>query len=138
MALLDSQNTKAKRGDKISLLMNKYETYKRNYAANIKFDSGVENLSKCKVRIVPFDKTLLSDVTMKYTPMMLIHIYFDTETFDMIERDVKMTLPGILGLIGGTMGLFTGFSILSAVEICYFTARFFMSRRIWRRPLKDV
>ena len=29
-----------------------------------------------------------------------------------------------LGLIGGTMGLLTGFSILSAVEIIYFLLRF--------------
>ena len=29
-----------------------------------------------------------------------------------------------LGLVGGTMGLLTGFSILSAVEITYFLVRF--------------
>ena len=29
-----------------------------------------------------------------------------------------------LGLIGGTMGLLTGFSILSAVEIVYFLLRY--------------
>ena len=32
-----------------------------------------------------------------------------------------------LGLIGGTMGLLTGFSILSAVEIIYYLLRFFKS-----------
>ena len=31
-----------------------------------------------------------------------------------------------LGLIGGTMGLFTGFSLVSGVEIIYFVIRFFM------------
>ena len=30
-----------------------------------------------------------------------------------------------MGLIGGTMGLLTGFSILSGVEIVYFIIRFF-------------
>ena len=30
-----------------------------------------------------------------------------------------------LGLIGGTMGLLTGFSILSGVEIVYYLLRFF-------------
>ena len=29
-----------------------------------------------------------------------------------------------IGLVGGTMGLLTGFSILSIVEILYFSARF--------------
>ena len=38
-----------------------------------------------------------------------------------------MTLEAQLGLIGGTMGLLTGFSILSGVEILYYIAKFFMS-----------
>ena len=33
-----------------------------------------------------------------------------------------------LGLIGGTMGLFTGFSILSGIEILYFIAKFFFEK----------
>ena len=33
-----------------------------------------------------------------------------------------------LGLIGGTMGLFTGFSILSGIEIVYFAAKFFLMK----------
>ena len=32
-----------------------------------------------------------------------------------------------LGLIGGTMGLLTGFSILSGVEIVYYAAKFLLS-----------
>ena len=32
-----------------------------------------------------------------------------------------------LGLVGGTMGLLTGFSILSGVEIIYFLLRFFQA-----------
>ena len=41
-----------------------------------------------------------------------------------------MTLEAQLGLIGGTMGLLTGFSILSGVEIIYYLIKFFMSLRI--------
>ena len=66
------------------------------------------------------------------TSLQLIQIYFDTDTFDEIEKDVKVTLEAQLGLIGGTMGLFTGFSILSGVEIIYFAIKFFMSRRTSR------
>ena len=74
----------------------------------------------------------------------MVHIYFGTSTFDRVEKDVKVyivvvhtktmnldfkvTLVGQLGLIGGTMGLFTGFSILSGIEIFYFTAKFFFER----------
>ena len=65
-------------------------------------------------------------------PLKLIQIYFDTATYDEIERDVKVTLEAQLGLIGGTMGLLTGFSILSGVEIIYFVIKLFMSLRITR------
>ena len=64
--------------------------------------------------------------------MQVIQIYFDTATYDEIERDVKVTLNAQLGLIGGTMGLLTGFSILSGVEILYYLAKFFMSLRFVR------
>ena len=36
----------------------------------------------------------------------------------------KVTTEAALGLIGGTMGLLTGFSILSGVEIIYYLLRF--------------
>ena len=62
----------------------------------------------------------------------MIQIYFDTATYDKIERDVKVTINAQLGLIGGTMGLLTGFSILSGVEIIYYLAKLFMSLRLVR------
>ena len=39
-------------------------------------------------------------------------------------RPPKVTTEAQLGLIGGTMGLLTGFSILSGVEIIYYLLRF--------------
>ena len=66
---------------------------------------------------------------MDYPPLQLVQIYFDTATYDEIERDVKVTLEAQLGLIGGTMGLLTGFSILSGVEIVFFVVKFFLSLR---------
>ena len=61
-----------------------------------------------------------------------IEIYFDTSTYDKVEQDKKMTLKAQIGLIGGTMGLLTGFSILSGVEIIYYALKFFVSLRIAR------
>ena len=40
-------------------------------------------------------------------------------------NDDQVTTEAQLGLIGGTMGLLTGFSILSGVEIVYYLIRFF-------------
>ena len=54
-----------------------------------------------------------------------MEIYFDTDTFDDIERDKKIKTEAQLSLIGGTMGLLTGFSILSGVQIIYYLFRYF-------------
>ena len=54
-------------------------------------------------------------------------------TYDLIEKDAKLTLEAQLGLIGGTMGLFSGFSTLSAVEILYFASKFNWSKIKWRK-----
>ena len=53
----------------------------------------------------------------------MVEIYFDTATFDDIERDKKIKTEAQLSLIGGTMGLLTGFSIISGVEIIFFLIR---------------
>ena len=55
----------------------------------------------------------------------LVRIYFDTATFDDIERDEKIKTEAQLSLIGGTMGLFSGFSIISGIEIIFFLVKIF-------------
>ena len=52
-----------------------------------------------------------------------MRIYFDTPTFDRITKDRAAKFVDMLSAIGGTMGLLTGFSIISAVEILYFAAK---------------
>ena len=52
--------------------------------------------------------------------LRLVRIYFDTPTFDRIEKDSAVKGVDMLSAIGGTMGLLTGFSIISGVEIIYF------------------
>ena len=52
--------------------------------------------------------------------MKFVRIYFGTQTFDRIEKDVAAKFVDMLSAIGGTMGLLTGFSIISGVEILYF------------------
>ena len=55
--------------------------------------------------------------------MRYVKIYFDTPTFDRIEKDRAAKFVDMLSAIGGTMGLLTGFSIISGVEILYFAAK---------------
>ena len=89
---------------------------------------------------------------LEHAPLESVHIYFDTATYDEIERDekvtflaalglviktsyknhnadvgnyLKVTMEAQLGLIGGTLGLLTGFSILSGVEIIHYLLRLY-------------
>ena len=55
----------------------------------------------------------------------LVQIFFDTTSFDEIERDEKTNFETQISTIGGTMGLFTGFSIISGIEIIYFAVKIF-------------
>ena len=56
-----------------------------------------------------------------------MRISFDTPTFDRISKDKSAKPADILSAIGGTMGLLTGFSIISLVEIAYFAVKFVLN-----------
>ena len=76
-------------------------------------------LSFCKTTVIKFILGKeLSNSTLK-----LVQIYFDTATFDNIDQDKQIKTEAQLSLIGGTMGLLTGFSIISGVEIVFFLFR---------------
>ena len=63
-------------------------------------------------------------MTMK---LELVRIYFDATSFDQINKDRSNTAIDKLSAIGGTMGLLTGFSIISGVEIVYFIIKIFVN-----------
>ena len=55
-----------------------------------------------------------------------VRIYFDATSFDKITKDRSDSAIDKLSAIGGTMGLLTGFSIISGVEIVYFIIKIFL------------
>ena len=59
--------------------------------------------------------------------LRFVRSYFNTPTFDRIEKDRAAKFVDMLSAIGGTMGLLTGFSIISGVEIIYFSAKIILS-----------
>ena len=67
----------------------------------------------------------------------MIQVYFDdyTTTYDEVERSQKATIQIMLATVGGMMGLLTGFSILSGVEIVYFAAKIFLSKLKGRKTI---
>ena len=111
-------------------LIESYYEYKKSIARNIYFNGEKRNggMSAKKDSI----NNLISVSTLPYN-VQLVNVYLSTATFDEIEKDVKVTTEAALGLIGGTMGLFTGFSILSAVEIIYHLLKAFLSLLIFKR-----
>ena len=73
--------------------------------------------------------TLLCILYLDYqweNKLRYVRIYFDTPTFDKIPKDRAAKFVDMLSAIGGTMGLLTGFSIISGVEILYFSAKIFL------------
>ena len=57
----------------------------------------------------------------------LVRIYFDATSFDQITKDRSDSAMDKLSAIGGTLGLLTGFSIISGVEIVYFGVKIILS-----------
>ena len=57
-----------------------------------------------------------------------MRIFFDTPTINKVTKDRAAKFVDMLSAIGGTMGLLTGFSIISAVEILYF-----VTNAVWRK-----
>ena len=65
--------------------------------------------------------------------MRVVQVFFASATYDKVKHDVKVSVEAALGLIGGTMGLFTGFSVLSGIEIIFFVVKFVLSLMIPRQ-----
>ena len=57
----------------------------------------------------------------------VVNIYFNTPTFDHIKKDAKTNTMMQISVIGGTLGLFTGFSIMSGIEILYYLIKISLS-----------
>ena len=55
--------------------------------------------------------------------LRFIKIQFNTPVYFVVTKDRAATFVNMIGEIGGTLGLLTGFSIITAVEIVYFTAK---------------
>ena len=70
-----------------------------------------------------FRPNLYLDYETRRQNLRFVGIHFDTPTFDRILKDRAAKPVDILSNIGGTMGLLTGFSVISAVEILYFTVK---------------
>ena len=58
-----------------------------------------------------------------HTKLRWVRIFFDTASFDKITKDDKAPFDVRLSSVGGTLGLLTGFSLISAMEILFFSSK---------------
>ena len=123
-----------------SLLMLREMTRKKLTTLNMTFSSKNIRITKnslkhLKVKTLNILLTWLlwynldptTEATLRY-----VRIYFETPTFDKIEKDRAAKFVDMLSAIGGTMGLLTGFSIISGVEIVYFLIKIIL-KMIWKK-----
>ena len=81
----------------------------------IKRDFSKSSLSTSDILQPSFSQDFDSELKLRR-----VRIYFYATTFDRITKDRAAKFVDMLSAVGGTMGLLTGFSIISAVEIVYF------------------
>ena len=68
------------------------------------------------------DYFLLSE--FEFLPdLRFVKIRFSAPVFDKVTKDRAAKFVDMLSAIGGTLGLLTGFTIITAVEIVYFAAK---------------
>ena len=107
----------------INSMIQDYKNYKKSFARNMKYDPMSYDIGKYMLSVP-------NAMELGHSKMEVIEIYFGAATYDEIEKDVRVTLEAALGLIGGTMGLLTGFSILSGVEIIFYIIKLLFSLRM--------
>ena len=56
--------------------------------------------------------------------IIYLNFFFDTQIITQITLEMRVSTFDKLSLIGGTMGLFTGISIITVIEIIWWMAQF--------------
>ena len=108
------------------LLVNSFNSIETEYIMfNFLFPNVFEDYEKFKGKYEGFEWE---------SKLQMVRILFDTPTFDRITKDRAAKFIDMLSAIGGTMGLLTGFSIISGIEIVYFALKFFLSslNKVWK------
>ena len=91
--ILDFSETTSEEAQKLDELQQEYNRYKNSYVRDLFFDPKEANNSKCCRYIYTFliIPSFIAGSNL-LTQLEVVHIYFNTATFDEIEKDVKVTL----------------------------------------------
>ena len=124
--------------EELKQLLDEYQLFKRSFNSDFNdfFMNITENKGfplihrqskkmpiKCE-RSFDFYGNLVESCEYKVKETLIVlEIYFGTPTFDKVTLDAKTNWVTQISMIGGTLGLFSGFSIMSGIEIIYFTVK---------------
>lgn len=97
--------------EKFLKLVEEYQAYKDNFAANIEFDPKLANLSAKK----------------DYRPLQVVQIHFDSATYEEILQDAKMPLEVQLCFIGGILAILLSLYMLNGLETVYYAVKFVLA-----------
>ena len=70
-----------------STFREQYQKYKEEYVKQLQFDS--ENFGKMSLTLC-LTQTISKNILVEHSPLEEVYIFFDTTTYDEIERDVKV------------------------------------------------
>ena len=100
-------------------LLTNYEFYKRGFHDRIIYPLPLNR--KCLFCYYPkiFNQFILEYNQIK-TNLHPVRIYFETSTFEAYKKDSKLTFVNKISTIGGIIGFWNGFCILSFVEIIHY------------------
>ena len=103
------------------------------------FNSFLCLRSSQELHIVYFNANTFKAYDSPELKFKYVRIIFYATTFDRITKDRAVKFVDKLSAIGGNMGLLTGFSIISGVEIVYFGIKIilkFLKDRT--KPIKNI
>ena len=135
-------------------LLEAYQRHKKRFVKNFVFNASAhsanfgEKIAKKKICLrltfQPQKNPVLHCSWSRFT-LTQLHMtrfsfqvpFFTFQFWRQIVRDKKLKFEAQLSLIGGTMGLLTGFSIISAVEIVYFLIKLLVKGILAKTKTKE-
>ena len=122
--------------ENIKRLTTEYWNHKGFYNFPYKYKGSKAHFNNCVKSIL----CLSLDYELQRPNLTFVKIQFDTPVFDKVTKDRSAKFVDMLSAIGGTMGLLTGFSIISGVEIIYFAVRIVLDyiKRMKRSTRLDI
>lgn len=71
------------------------------------------------LNLVQFETDPETVMRKRFSKLAMVEVGFGAADYKLITRDVRATFFDKLSLIGGTLGLYTGFSVVSLIEIFF-------------------